>query len=606
MQIPKPVEPERIAIEPFDGNQAASTHGRRFVALSVLTLAVLSAMLAVLPHAVSWLRFGDWSYWSNSDHVLYGAYAKAALQGDWHMRDPYNAASDPQYLLYSWLQFVPLPHIVGVLGGGPDILNVVWRVAGGLLFGAAAYPLFRSGTKGLPNAGWLTLFAALVFIADPGAMEGRSFVQPLLQWRARLAGAGLSVGDDLSLPQFRLVTPLTNFPFFLLAIWALAHVEKRAWAVAAALLLGVNVLLYFFFWTALAGIIAGMIALKSAAWLANRRDTRLRTEIIHLCFVLVVGLAIGLPDILSKRHVQTVPGVAEILERMCRGQKLPAGDAFRYMYAYNTMFYAKFAVMTLALAFWRSRLDVVLWLGTAAGFVLCNAGIWAGLEFENFHWQYVCNPLSEIAMLLLGMRLFARFRGFVPAFGVAAVGFVALCGGMRAYDSSIATQPAGYRRMKAETESLLPALKSLNLDGDAALVGPFEMDWLALHTKAFQLYQEPYSTQLTVIPEEEAIRRHALNGFLMDLSREEYGKLGASYMCTGCLPIDPDWWPENVKSARLKAFDAMTPEIAATAIARYSDVVVLMPAGKGMPRGGKTWSVVASNDKWVLWSRSVR
>jgi hypothetical protein len=599
-------QPIDSAIDPASDRSAAVACSRWFTLVSVITVALVTAILSVLPHGVSWLRHGEWSYWSNSDHMLYGAYAKSALQGSWHMSDPYNAASDPQYLLYSWFQFVPLPHLIGALGGGPDSLNLVWRIAGGLFFGAAAYPLLRSGTSNLPRSGWLALFATIIFVVDPGAMEGRSFVQALLQLRERLGHAGLTVSDDLSQHQFRLVTPLTNFPFFLLALWALTRVEKRPWAFAAAILLGINVLTYFFFWTALVGIIVGLITLKAIAWLADRKNAQIKWELIHLVLVLIVGLAIGLPDILTKRHVQTVPGVAEILERMCRGQKLPPGDPFRFMYAYNVTFYAKFAVMTLALAFWRSKLDVILWVGAAVGFILCNAGIWAGIEFENFHWQYVCNPLSEIALLLLAIRILARPRWFVPALGTATVGLILICGGIRAYDSAIAIQPANYRRMKAETESLLPPLRSMNLDGDTALVGPFEMDWLALHTRAFQLYSEPYSTQLTVIPEEEAIRRHALNGFLMGLNREEYGKLGASYMCTGCLPIDPDWWPENVKTARLKAFDAMTPEIAAEAIARFSNVVVLMPAGKGMPQGGKAWRVAASNDYWVLWSRDER
>lgn len=601
------VSPATMTNRPHDESQPQALpqakESRRHIVLSVLALALVSAGLALLPHGVSWLRFGEWSYWSNTDHLLYGAYAKAGLQGDWHLRDPYNAASDPQYLLYSWLQFVPLAKLVGTLGGGPDTLNVVWRLLGGLLFGAASYPIFREGTKGVARSAWVSLFAALIFVADPGLIEGRSFVEPLLQLRQRLGGPNFSVSDDLSLKQFRLVTPLTNFPFFLLGLWALAHVRNKGWALAAAVLLGTNVLLYFFFWTALVGILVGLISLKAIAWLANRNDREIRGELLNLVFVLVVGLAIGLPDILTKRHVQTVPGVAEILERMCRGQKLPAGDPFRYMYLYNTTFYAKFAIMTAALAVWRSRMDVILWLGALVGFVLCNAGIWAGLEFENFHWLYICNPLSEAALMLLAIRLLARFGWFLPVFGAASIAFVIVCAGIRSYDSSIATLPAEYRRIKAETESLLPALQALNPDGDAALVGPVEMDWLALHTRAFQLYQEPYSTQLTVITEDEAIRRHVLNGYVSGLSSEEYAGLGASYMCTGCLPIDPDWFPENVKAARRKAFAAMTPEIAAEALKRYSNVIVLMPAGRGMPRGGSNWRAVASNDQWVLWSR---
>jgi hypothetical protein len=564
-------------------------------------LGFVTTLLAAIPHLVSGLLYGEWAYWSNSDHMLYAANAKAALLGSWDMNDPFNAASEPRYLLYSWLQFVPLPHLLGTLGVGPDGLNLVWRICGGMLFGMAVFPLFHFGLKDLPKARLLSLFAGMIFVADPGAIEGRSFLQPLLLAQQRLTDPGLKIGDDLSLPQFRLVTPLTNVPFFLLALWAVLKSESRAWAAVAAILLGINVLLYFFFWTSLVGIILGLIALKSIAWLSNRSDERLKRQIVHLAVILVVGMLIGSPDILAKRQIQNAPGVAEILSRLCRGQALPPGDPFRFTYAYNTTFYAKFAVITLGLIRWRDPLYLLAWLGSLVGYFLCNAGIWAGLEFENFHWYYVCNPLSEIALLLISIRLVGHSRFAVPVLGVAATGFVLLCGAIRAYDSAVAHQPSEYRRMMRETESLLPTLQSLSLDGDAALIGPYEMDWLALHTRAFQLYQEPYTLHLTVLTEEETIRRHALNAYVMGLDRNAYVGLVAPLMCTGCLPTEPQWQPDEHKAARIRAFDALTPAIAEASLQSFSNVVVLNRANQGPPRGGDGWRQLASNDFWVLW-----
>ena len=604
-QWPIMILSRKVADNSNSSDNCAHTRQKRFLWPLLLTVAA-TTLLAVLPHLISKMKFGDWSFWSNSDNFVYMAFHKANYFGSWHFNDPYRPAFEQGPVLYSWLHTVPVSQLVYWLGWGPDELNFLWRLAGGAALGGSVFLLVNHLFRQFQNGPLLACAASLIFVADPGSIDGRSFLQPLLIAFQRATHPAAPVGDDLVLPFFRVITPLTNYFLPMLALLALLKSQSRRWAVGAGVLLGLNILTYFFYWTVLIPIfgLSALYFLVMAYWKKESAGAD-KKQFLNITIALMIGGTIGLPDVVLKRSIQHGPGAQEILDRLCRGQVMPAGDPIRSMYLFNKFYFLEMAVLAACCVMIGKKRLWLLWGTSAFAFVMTNSALATGMEFENWHWRYLSHPMVELG-LLYGICQWASERAWGRNCIYAASAFYVLLGfGLRAHDVLRAEQPARYRQMQSETGPLLTALQALKLDANAALVGPGQWDWLALYTPAFQLYQEPYSAHISMLSDAEVVRRHALNAYLQGLDREAYLKLDAPRMCGGCSVLKPAWQPDEVRRARVAAFLNLTDAEARQAVADYSAVIVLCPAPEGPPPHCGPWSEVARSGTWVMW-RMVR
>ncbi|RLT13146.1 MAG: hypothetical protein DWI24_04990, partial [Planctomycetota bacterium] len=239
--------------DPTNHDRSTGQIGRG-MALSLWPMIVAAGsitVLSILPHLINWVRYGDFSFWSNSDNFVYMAFHKANYFGSWHLNDPYRPASEGGSVLYSWIHTVPISQLVHRIGWGAEELNLIWRLLGGFSLGVSVFLitnyLFRNSTEGP----WVACSAALIFVSDPGSIDGRSFIQPFLIIIQRVAHPEIPISDDLVLPFFRVITPLTNYFLPIIALLAIFRAENRVWAVVAGIALGLNILTYFFYWTVL-------------------------------------------------------------------------------------------------------------------------------------------------------------------------------------------------------------------------------------------------------------------------------------------------------------------------------------------------------------------
>ncbi|MCY2935861.1 MAG: hypothetical protein NT172_17045 [Planctomycetota bacterium] len=581
----------------------------RGMALSLWPMIVAAGsitVLSILPHLINWVRYGDFSFWSNSDNFVYMAFHKANYFGSWHLNDPYRPASESGSVLYSWIHTVPISQLVHRIGWGAEELNLIWRLLGGFSLGVSVFLITNYLFRNSPEGPWVACSAALIFVSDPGSIDGRSFIQPFLIIIQRVAHPEIPISDDLVLPFFRVITPLTNYFLPIIALLAIFRAENRVWAIVAGIALGLNILTYFFYWTVLIPVM-GILAVASLilAKLGIEQE-RHKKYARNLIMALIIGVLIGLPDVIFKRQIQNQAGAQAILDRLCRGQIMPKGDSIRFIYLFNRFYFLEISLLTVMSLVIRHRTLWTIWLTSIFAFIMTNSAILTGLEFENWHWSYLSHPMLELGLIYGFFQWLAPYKTGRRLIYSASLVYFLIGLGLRTHGTVVSIQPARYRQMQQDTKALLGPLEALQLNSNAALIGPGELDWLAFHTRGFQMYQEPYSSHISMLSDNELIRRHALNGYLQGLDRAAYIALESPRMCGGCSILNPEWQPDNVRRARVAAFLNLTEDEAREAISKYSAVVVLKSTSEGQPPHCGSWKLVAKDTKWSLWKLDQR
>jgi hypothetical protein len=605
--------PAEATVAPCDDRAAASPLAGPapfrvdLVAAAFCTLVGL--VLAVEPHLAMLARYGTLEYLADGDDVLYVAVGRIPYWGEPWLRDPFRGYWQPAPTLYAWLQFAPFSILTRWLGLGPELMPLVWRSVGGPLLGLTLYLLFRRlFARARHPAAW-SLACALICLADPGFIHGRSLVQGAWLVRA-MVGGEMPVKVPHALGQFRVVTPLLVLPPLLALLAVMVPGGRRnltAW-IFGAVMLGLSVRLYFFIWTAAVAGLTAYLAGLLALWAFGRSESAFaRREFRFGAAVVFAGLAIGAPQIVNNSQSFANPEIKPILQRISRGQVIPPDSPARSRHLKNNWAYAKLGfglAVIVGIGAWQLT---PVWATAAAGFALANSAMITGLEFENFHWNYVFGPLGEIVLLaglvLIWERLRWPARLGLSAVGVVAAALLALAVLWRPFEAL--SNPEAVVTNRA-LRSLVPIRGGLaKLTPDDVLAGPWETNLSLLSGSAGQLYQFDQSSHSSVITDREVHERHALNGWLCGLSREAYEATTAAKPFPGGEVTDPSWTPGAVTAARMRIFDdleAGRPEALAL-LEAYRPNSLLRRASDGPPPRGGPWELAASGGDWALWSR---
>ena len=535
-------------------------------------------------------RYGTWEYSADNDDTQYLAITRIVYQGENSLRHPYAGKWEGQPTQYPGIPFVQTGQFNRFLGLPLMASNLEWRIAGGLMFGAALFLFFRylfAQTR-YPTA-W-ALGCSLICITDGGFVQGRSFILDFTLIPHILNGTTPLTKPD-AIPQLRVVSPLLMLPFLLLLATAFLPATRRDWkwmAVGAAAF-GMCVHMYFFFWTAALVAIAGYS-------LSTRR-------IKFGAAVIAGGLILGAPQLYSTYKLSQEARFQPLLQRLCRGQKLPVSDPYRRMNLRNVWAWGKLLAGAIAILWLRLRGLGFVWWGTFAGFALANSAIATGLEFENWHWNYVQAPMGEILILGATVMLLDRVRRFslkpLWAFPMALIAIAAV---WRPYEALAAPEAQRNNEMLAQLRPLRSTIASLG-EGHM-LVGPSPAADLALlDCKCGRLYN-PYTATSTFISDSDANARYAVNGYLQGQDRDSYSDPRKQGDFTPCSFVNPDWSPAAVAAHRTALFDgfekgSVDPDL----LKIYRPDYLLVPS-RVVPDGrAGHWNLLSSTSDWNLWER---
>ncbi len=557
--------------------------------------AVIGMVLAVAPHLAMLAAHGSLLYLGDGDDVFYTVISRAPYRGEHGLSDPFQPARSPRQTLYPPLPFVPLAKLTRLLGIDRLLMPLVWRVVGGFLLGATLYTVFRVLLSGTHHPRGWALGCALIALADAGFVGGQTLWGAAGLLRAMTRGTTpMSVPNALG--QFRVVTPLVSLPL-LLTLAALIvpplQPRSRTWheIVAGMVFLGLCVHVYFFFWTA--AVVALVLSLARAV------VTKVYTERDFLLLVLMGGMVLGSPQVVTNARAFSDPTLKPILERTNRGRVLEPGDPLRTRYLWNVWAYAKLTFGAFVVFGFRFRRLFPIWAFTAAGFALTNSATLTGLEFENFHWVYVHAPFGEILLLSGSVFLIdnSRFQNIgLKWLGIVPVFVVLLASIWRPYE---ALRNSEARLYTGTLRDLLP------LRSELAKLGPNDIvagRWPSVNvalllTDSGQLYQYDQTMYSTLAPIEEVYERKALNAWMNGLSMREYRD-----------EIQREETPTSVQLLKARETlydDLLSGETAARFLERYRPTHLIRPVADGPPpvdRGGP-WDRAGSRGGWALWAR---
>lgn len=597
---------------------------------ALILCALIGAFLAVLPHFATMAKYGTARYLADGDDVLYLAVARIPANGENALRDPFSRPGESTPSLYAWLQFVPLAKLAATLGVPPILMNVLWRIVGGLLFGASLFILFRTIFRGVPSAVWWALGCSIICLSDAGFADGKMLLSNLTLVKNLIHGTTPLPKAD-ALPQYRVVTPLLNLPFFLLLAACLiarlgerkgaqaAEREtagntlrpplrsglRREWLLAAAgsVLLALCFYLYFFFWTAAVVGIAAFIAWNLFwAWRSESRRTTALARAKLCGFVLAGGMILGAPQVYSNAKTFAAPQYQPILQRLSRGRNVAAEPEARFRYVKNLWLWLKLGIGAVGILFLRRRRLALIWFLTAAGYALAGSAIVTKLEFENFHWSYVHSAFGEILVLGVAVQLVApRIRSWGVtryALWLIPAGLLLTAAVWRPFEAIKAPEAAWNNQV---LQQLRPMEGFLDAQGpNCSLAGPKEANLALLLTRCGMLYEQTQTSHSSVIPDAEVHERQALNAWLQGENLDEYvANAGKEPFQVGP-SRKPDWQPEAIAAERTRVYRAVAAD-PAQFMARYRPNVLLLPLGKNPPAMAIKWANLVNTDKWSLW-----
>lgn len=593
-------------IDEADSPDRSSRRPTGWDAVALFGCVIVATALAVSPHFATLRRNGTLDYLADGDDVLYLSIARAPYWGESSVRDPFASPEDRVPSLYSWMQFVPLAELARVLNIPLIHMSLLWRVVGGLLFGASIYMFFRVLFSSTKRPILWALGCSLVCLTDPGFVDGRCFVSSFGLARQMLTGNVLLNKAD-ALPQYRVVTPLLNLAFLLLFATSLfqARSGRRYWVVAGAISLGLCFQLYFFFWTA-SIVAAALYFVVILAEYLGRRDDRaaISRELALSAVILAGGVALGGGQVYQNTKTFGDEASKPMLQRMSRGQKLPPASPARRMYLRNIWAWGKLAIGAAAAIWLRSGAIALLWCFTAAGFGLTNHAVVTGLEFENFHWNYVYSSFGE-ACLLASLAFAVDRFGKIPR-GLFVVGWfvvlttTSIAFAWRPYEALHAPEAVWNSKVLEEIEPIRGALSELTIND--VLAGPREANIALLFSRSALLFHDPHSSHSSMIPDGEVHERHALNAWLLGFDRLRYAAIAGDARFAAGFSDNPAWTKEAVLAARLKLFDRIEAD-PRPFMKRYHPNVLLLRVDAPKPTRGGSWRSIASSDVWTLWKR---
>ncbi len=598
-------DPEPVASGPSAPASPAGSAWRAD-AVAALTCVVLGTFLAVAPHLARLATVGHADYIADTDDLLYLAIGRFPYHGEPGLRDPFARAEEGVPSLYSWAQFVPLAWTTRALGLPPILMAIVWRLVGGSLLGLSTFGLFRALMAGVRRPTAWALGLSIAVLCDPGVVTGRTLIGSFDLLRELTLGAE-AIDYSRRLGQYRVVTPLLTLPvlFGLIAMMLGGPGRRARWAVAAVLL-GLLVHLYFFFWTAAVAALAiyacGLLA--SAGLDRGARRDRL-IELAGVVAVVVVGLAIGLPQIVDNARTFAAPELKPILESLSRGLRLPAGDPMRLVYLGDRTAAAKLLIGAVAAIALRSRALGLVWCFAAAGYLLTNSAIVTGLEFENFHWKYITNPCAEVLLLAAaGLAIDRATRGWArrlaPLLWAVPVAMAAIAIAWRPFEALEGAEAAGWSRRIDSLRPLRPALEPLG--PDVSLAGPQEASLALLWGRCGQLYNEPYTAHISVITDDEVHERFVLNQWLQGDRRAAMAAAARPRRHFRFdSPLARRYDNDAIVARRLAIFDRLEAGDPDGLVRKYRPDALLLPADAPDPTRGGPWERAATAGDWTLW-----
>jgi hypothetical protein len=565
--------------------------------LAFLACGVVGALLAVLPHLVTFARTGSPEYLTDGDDVLYLAISRIAYFGESALRDPFLGYWETAPTLYTWLQFVPLAKVTSWLGLPPILTAIVWRVVGGAALGISLFLVFRRLFASFRSPAIWAVAGSLICLGDGGLINGKVFINNM-SLAPYLLKSMTPGGTNNGLPQYRVVTPMLNLPVFLLLLWTLLPGPRKSWktAVLGGILLALCIHLYFFHWTAAVLGILFWTSIRFVVSLRQGRSSDAWRDFRLGATVLVVGLALGAPQILSNSRTFADPRYKEILVRMVKGVYYPWSDPHRFFYFPNFSTIVPIAVAGVIIVVLRKWKYSVLWWTSFAGYLLSISAIVTGLEFENYHWNYAYGPAKEIVIVGLISELLHRLRAgrsylVTVGLGIALCAFAVV---WRYHDTLYARGPVLYGRILRELEPLRVELEQLKADD--VLAGPMEADVALLSTRSARLYEYDQSWISSPIPSEDVDQRFALNSWLQGLDTSEFSRIVRAQSHTS----------EAHKRLEIEVFQKLLDGAGDRLIERYRPSVLLLPASARAPDRAGPWSQVAGTPRWVLWKRTAR
>ena len=572
--------------------------------LACILCSILGLIIALLPHIVVFLKYGSLEYLADGDDVLYLSIFKAPYYGEWLLRDPFSSYSTKIVTLYSWLQFVPLSKLASSLGIPLILIPLLLRSIGGITISISLYVLFRLIFINSNRAIFFATSCTLICICDGGFL-GRSLLENFSNLKLMATNGVIGTGNSV-LPQYRIITPLNNIPIVFLLSSLFLPVIPRDWKTASigGILLGCCINLYFFFWTAvclalgLYGIIFFFLGWRGIVSVDNTKK-----ELLFLGIILLGGLIVGLPQIISHSAIYNDPETKMILHRMSRGIKLLPEDSFRYNYILNFWTWMQLAVGGIAIINFRHYYLGIIWLLNFAGYILLNSAVLTGLEFENFHWSYISKPFGEIlllssSVLILQDKKIFKYISHILVMIIISTGIL-----VRLYEPVYAKEPTELSKILEEIRPLRPFLAQI--DRNAVLAGPMEANVASLFTRGGQLYQFNQTSHSSVVSDTSVLERNALNAWLLDYSLNEYQDENYldRHFNVGAYIKPEKWQPASVKKVRLNIFKSLiSGKRDVELLDKYLPDFLLQKLDKA-PLIKKDWKVVAKSKKWILWKK---
>ncbi|MEP7340593.1 MAG: hypothetical protein ABI977_22875 [Acidobacteriota bacterium] len=545
---------------------------------------------------------------ADTDEITYLGIARSPYYGESSLRDPFSGKWENVPYLHAWMLFAPLAKMARLLGLPLILTSILWRIVGGAILGGVLFFLFRRLFTNTQHPIAWALGCSLICLADAGFASGRTMVGNVSLVSHIWHGTTPYLKAD-ALPQYRVVTPILNLPFLLLVVASLLTNNLRKWKniLLGAGALGICCLLYFYFWTA-AVLALGLygIWLLAEAWKndfsGKGRTEWLKAQVVGL--VVLGGLMIGAPQIISNSQAFANTNYKPILERIGRPCTLPPDSPARQRYLSNLWVLGKLAIGAVGiLAFGLVGLRL-LWCFTLAGYALANSAFVTGLEFENFHWSYVHASMGEILVLATLVQLFElwpRMRNKrwlqVPAWGLTSV-LVLTALIWRAYETTHAPEAVRHRRVMQDLTPLKPSL--MTISDEHTLVLPAEAGVAVLFSQGAQLYQQ--YTWNSFITDNVLHERHALNGWLLGLDLETYRQSAAADVITYCQ--NPERQAASVTEMRVSIFNQLLAQPNTRLLEQYRPNYLLLPTTAPEPQRGGPWRLIQKSPTWSFWAKT--
>ncbi|MFM7127874.1 MAG: hypothetical protein ACKO0V_00775, partial [bacterium] len=482
---------------------------------------LFGSLIAFIPHAAMKMQFGTWEFYHDQDEVLYRMVAKPAMDGSWQMRDVFVQADRNVPTNYSWMQFVPTSHMATALGYDPISLGQFWRIYGGFGAGVCIYLVFISFRLEWKKSLFFAICCTLLALSDAGFAEGRVLFENFRLLYYWVIEGRTAKGEATAFTLYRVITPLWNLPFSLLAAASLspALLVWRKWpAMAGVLLTALTVSLYFFQWTGLfcgGGLCLGLYFIYDQ-W----KKTEYRNATLIALIALCAGIAIGLPQILANAETFSSPEMKPILDRVGRGQVIPPGHIMRWVNVSNRWAWLKI-VIALLIAFRLKHRGLVLFasIGSVA-YLLSISVLMTGIEFENWHYLYVINPFLAV-VIYAGLIAFLIGRN-QPKVAVAIVLIMCLTGlYLRYEEATLAPHAIEMRQWYEGVKPMRATVAATADDGRACIAGMQAGRILSLSMPGGRLlFHEPHSAHTSLMSDDEVIERYTLNYWLMGGTRE--------------------------------------------------------------------------------------